>query len=363
MEEISLGDGNTLTPLEVIRIYNQTGNVIGASTTQEGDYNYGRQPITELKNGVVDGLDRLISTYNHYLNLLRDAIGIGAGADTSSPHPDTLVGVNEQSVLNSNTATRHILDSSLNISERLGEGLCLRLTDIFKYSDLKKVYINAIGTLNVDILKALNKFHLHDLGVNITLKPDGQDRQMLEANINQALARELITLDDAIDIRDISNTKLANQLIKIRRVKREEKIQENAMMMEKQKGEAAQAAAQAQAQAKQMELQAKANADMQLAEMKTKGEIDKIEAEKQAKLVLMQAEFDYNMTLKGVDYETSVHQEKNKQKNKMDLQDRASTQESKKIEQKANNLPAQSFESSEDNISGSVEMGEVSIDK
>ena len=225
------------------------------------------------------------------------------------------------------------------------------------------MYINAIGTLNVDILKALNKFHLHDLGVNITLKPDGQDRQMLEANINQALARELITLDDAIDIREIGNTKLANQLIKIRRVKREKKIQENQMMMEKQKGEAAAQASQAAAQAKQMELQAKAQADVQLAQMKTQGEIAKIEAEKVAKMELMAKEFDYNMTLKGVDYETSVHQEKNKQKNKMDLADRSNSQESKKIEQRANNLPAMSFESSEDNISGSVEMGEVSIDK
>ena len=363
LEEISLGDGNTLTPLEVIRIYNQTGNVIGASTTQEGDYNYGKEPIRELKNGVVDGLDRLINTYNHYLNLLRDAIGIAAGADTSSQHPDTLVGVNEQAVLNSNTATRHILDSSLNISERLGEGLVLRLKDIFKYSDLKSTYINAIGTLNVDVLKALNKFHLHDLGLNITLKPDGADRQMLEANINQALARELITLDDAIDIRQIGNTKLANQLIKVRRVKREKKLQENAMAMEKQKGEAASQASQAAMQAKQMELQIKSQADMQLASAKTQGEIAKIEAEKLAKLELMKAEFDFNSTLRGMDYEVSVQQDKNKQKDKRDLANLNSQNESRKIEQRSNNLPAINFESSEDQINGDIGMGEISIDK
>ena len=294
---------------------------------------------------------------------MRDAIGISAGADTSSQHPDTLVGVNEQAVLNSNTATRHILDSSLNISERLGEGLCLRLKDIFKYSDLKNTYINAIGTLNVDVLKALNRFHLHDLGLNITLKPDGADRQMLEANINQALSRELITLDDAIDIREISNTKLANQLIKVRRVKREKKLQENQMALEKQKGEAAAQASQAQAQTKMMEMQAKAKGDMELVQMKAKGDIDKIQAEKIAKLELMKAEFDFNSTLRGMDYEVSVQQDKSKQKDKMDLQDRASSNESKKIEQRSNNLPAMNFESSEDNISGDIEMGEVSIDK
>ena len=67
--------------------------------------------------------------------------------------------------------------------------------------------------------------------------------------------------------------------------------------------------------------------------------------------------------IKGVDYEVSVSQDKNKQKDKMDLANRNSSNESRKIEQRSNNLPAMSFESSEDQINGDIGMNEVSIDK
>jgi hypothetical protein len=359
LEEVSMGDGSFLSPLEVIKIYNQTGNVLGTSTTNEGDYNYGREPIKELKNGVVDGLDRLISTYNHYLNLLRDAIGIPQGADASMPHPDTLVGVQEQVVLNSNTATRHILDSSLNISERLGKGLSLRLKDIFKYSDLKKVYISAVGRLNVNVLESIKNYHLHDLGINIKLKPDGRDQQMLEANIAQALQQQLITLDDAIDIREISNIKLANELIKVRRIKREKEVQKQQEKMQQMQSQAQAQASQAAAQAKQMEIQAKAQADAMLVEVKSKAKQMEIEMEKNAKAELMEKEFNYNMTLKGIDVEKEMQRDVQKQKDKVALQDRGNSQDSKKIEQRSSNLPAMNFESSEDNIGGGIDLSDM----
>ena len=114
LSEIDMGDGSFLSPLEVIKIYDETGNVIGTSKDASGEYNYGKEPIRELKNGIVDGLDRLIMAYNHYLTLLRDAIGVPQGADASTPHPKMAVGVQQNLANSSNTATRHILDSVLN---------------------------------------------------------------------------------------------------------------------------------------------------------------------------------------------------------------------------------------------------------
>lgn len=369
LNEIDMGDGNFLTPLEAIKIYDETGNIIGTSQTAEGDYNYGREPIKELKNGVVDGLDRLINLYNHYLNLLRDAIGIPQGADASMPHPDTLVGVQQQVALNSNTATRHILDSSLNITKRLGNSLTLRLKDIFKYSDLKEVYINAIGKLNVDVLRALEKYHLHDLGILIELKPDAQEKQYLEQNIQQSLAQGLITFDDAVDIRAINNIKLANQLLKVRRVKREKEKREHEKDLIKTQSEGQIQSAQAASQARLQEIQMKAQAEAAIQQAKTQGKITEIQAEAEAKARLMEQEFNYNMTLKGIDTEIKINEAKYKEDRKDSRQDRQNTQSSKIAEQKANNLPAQNFEamspqnftfeSSEDNISGGVEMGEL----
>lgn len=359
LEEIPLGDGSFLSPLEVIKIYDETGNVLGTSRDAGGDYNYGREPIRELKNGIVDGLDRLIGAYNHYLDLLRDAIGIPQGADASAPHPKMAVGVQEQLAVNSNAATRHVLDSVLNITERLGKAMALRLKDIFLYSDLKEVYINAIGSINVEILKSIKDYHLHDIGINIELRPDAQEKQMLENNIQQALAQQAITVDDAQEIRQLNNSKLANQLLRVRRKTREEEKRQHELAVIEKNNEGQAMIAQQASQNKQTEIQLEAQGKIALENAKTQGKMAVIGAEEESKSRLMEKEFQYNMTLKGAEQEV-LNQAKQYDNDRKDARQReAATQTSKIAEQKQFNKPALTFESSEDNISGGVEMGEL----
>lgn len=359
LNEIDMGGGNFLTPLEAIKIYDETGNIIGSSLTTEGDFNYGREPIKELKNGIIDGLDRLIAAYNHYLNLVRDAIGIPQGADASAPHPDMAVGVQQQLAANSNTATRHILNGSLNMSMRLGKGLSLRLKDIFMYSDLKEVYINAIGRVNVTILEAIKKFHLHDLGINILLKPDNEERQQLEANITMALSKDLITLDDAIDIRNIGDTKLANELIKSRRIRREKVKAEEAKNLEAQRAEGQAMVAERASQARVQETQAKIQSDLALVQAKSQAKMQELEKEAEVKSLLMEKEFNFNMQLQGVKSQSEMGRIQFANKEAIKKQDRNNSQVSDIKQQQMFNLPAKSFESSEDNLSGSVELSEL----
>lgn len=361
LNEINMGEGNMLTPLEAIKIYDQTGNVLGSSLTHEGDYNYGREPIKELKNGVIDGLDRLIGAYNHYLNLLRDAIGIPQGADASTPHPDMAVGVQRQLAMNSNTATRHILDGTLNMSERLGKGLLLRIKDIFLYSNLKEAYINAIGKINVNVLEALKRYHLHDLGINITLKPDSEERQYLEQNIQIAIDRDLIKLDDAIDIRNIGNTKLANELIKTRRIRREKAKIENDKQMEQLRAEGQAMVAERASQAKSQEMQIKAQTDLQVVNAKSQAKQQELVTEAKLKSELMQQEFNYNMQLQGIKVQADTFKTKFLEDSKTKRQDRGKSQDSKLIQQRTFNEPSKNFESSEDNLSGSMEMAEMDV--
>lgn len=335
LSEIPLGDGSSLTPLEVIKIYDETGNVLGTNMNAEGSYNYGREPIRELKNGIVDGIDRLVNTYNFYLNQLRDAIGIPQGMDASMPHPDTLVGVQETVALNSNTATRHILDSILHITKRTAVGVNLRMKDIFKYSHLKDAYVNAIGKINVDILESLKNYHLHEFGIVISLKPDAEQKQNLERNIQIALEREQISLDDAIDIREVGNLKLANELLKIRRQRREKEKRESEENMVKLNAEENAKAAERASAAKQQEIQVETQSKAQLEQLKGSNALAKIEAEKQAKKELMELEFNYNMMLAGAQTE---------------LDDELDNRKTKRLK---------TFESSEDNISGNVEMAEL----
>lgn len=359
LNEISLGEGNVLTPLEALKIYDATGNILGASVNQEGDFNYGKEPIRELKNGIVDGLDRLINAYNHYLNLVRDAIGIPQGADASAPHPDMAVGVQQQLAASSNVATRHILEGCLNMTKRLGKGLALRLKDIFLYSDLKEVYINAVGKANVTTLEAIKRFHLHDLGIMIELKPDAEQKQYLEQNIQVALGKDLITLDDAIDIRNIGNTKLANELIKTRRVRREKVKQEDAKNMQQQQAEGQAMVAERASAARTQETQSKVQLELQIIQAKSQAKMQELQAEMQVKSKLMEQEFQYNLKLAGITSDTANQKMKYTEDRKDARQDRGNTQDSEKIQQKEFKTPAKNFESVNDSLSGSVELGEM----
>lgn len=355
LEEIDYGDGNFLTPLELQKIYDDTGNVYGSGSAAGGDYSMStRMPIQELENGVSAIVD-LIQAYNHLLNLVRDAIGIPQGQDASMPHPDTLVGVQQQVALSSNTATRHILDSALNITERACLNSIMLLKGVLKSPHLKKAYTNAIGKISTELLKPLNDYHLYDIGLHIELKPDAQERQKLEFNVNKAVDKGQITLDDAIDIGNISNIKLAKELLKIRRQKREREAREFELQKIKENGEVQVNSAKQASDMRIQEIEAEKAKELAIVKAEMEAARDKIEAEKVAKLELMEKEFNYNITLKTTTDASQLMRDKIKEKEKTKRQDRNNTQKSI---MNSSELP-QNFESSEDNISGEIETSEI----
>jgi hypothetical protein len=359
LDQISMGEGMDFTPLDALKLYNETGNIVGTSANYDGGYNNGRVPITELKNGIIDGLDRLVSSYNHYMNMIREAIGVPAGVDASTPHQDALVGIQQMLAVNSNTATRHILDALLHMSETLGEAISLRLKDIFKYENLREAYTQAIGAINMDILETLEDYHLHDLGIIIKLKPDAIEKAEMEESIRAALSNGAITVDDAHEIRTLDNTKLGMQLLRVRRARRDRERKEHEMAIVEKQSEGQQRAAEISAQSAMQKIQAEAQAKIAAIQAESQGKLAVIQAEKQAKSELMDQEFQYNMRLKGV--EASVIQAAKKYDNdrKDARQTMANSQDSKKIEQRQTKGRAINFESEHDNLSGSVEMGNI----
>ena len=354
IDEIDMGDGSFLSPMEIMKIYDETGNVIGTSKTAEGEYNYGKTPIVELKNGIIDGIDRLIGVYNHYLNMLREAIGIPVGVDASSPHPKMLVGVQQQMALSSNVATRHILESVLIMSEELGEGITMSLTDILEYPNLRKAYENAIGKINVEAVKLLKDYSLFDLGFIIELKPDAEEKQYLEQNIQASIDKGLITFDEAQVIRTVGNIKLSNQLLKITRQKREKEEQSRKRELIETQNKGNQEAAQMQTQGKQQEIQATSQGELQSISAKSQAKLMEIKAEEESKARLMEKEFSYNMQLKGIEVNASKEKDQGDRDSKQNLQDRNNSQKSAMDTEKGKEKGGKALNFESENIRGSI---------
>jgi hypothetical protein len=353
LNEIDLGTGNAYNPEDALRLYFQTGSVIGRSFTQDGDFNNARVPITQLtSNSGAAKTQMLITNMNHYIDMIRSVTGLNEARDGSMPDPNSLVGLQKLAALNSNTATRHILDASLYIYRSLSEALTYRVADILEYSDLKDEFANQIGKYNVSILNEIKDLYIYDFGIFIEVSPDEEQKAQLEANIQMALSKGDINLEDAIDIREIKNLKLANQLLKMKRVRLQEREEKMAMqkqaMVAQQQMQAQQLAAETAMQKMQMELQAK----MQLKQAEVAFDIEKAQNEAALKSQLMREEFEYNVQIRSMEIQDFIGRDKMKEDAKSQRISQQNTEQSKLINQRKNNLPPLSFESNEDSLDG-----------
>jgi len=362
LAEIDLGNGTNYNPQEALNMFFQTGSVIGRSFTQDGDMNPGKVPIQEITSGSGGNkIQALIGNYNYYMQMIRDVTGLNEARDGSMPDERALVGIQKIAAANSNTATRHILDSGLFLTAEVAEQLSLRISDIVEYSPTKEAFIQSIGVHNVATLEEMSSLHLYDFGIFIELMPDEEQKAMLENNIQMALQQQTIDLEDAIDVREINNVKLANEVLKIRRKR---KMEMDQAMKEQNMQAQAQANAQQQQVAAQMEVQkqqALTQSEAQIEQLKAQLEAQKLQYEMQAKQQLMALEFEFNMRLKNMDVQNTQQKEKEKEDRKDERTRIQASQQSQLIEQRKNDLPAKKFESSGNDILGGANVGDMSM--
>ena len=353
LAEIDLGNGTNYSPQEALNMFFQTGSVIGRSFTSDGDQNPGKVPIQEIQSGNGGAkMQSLIATYNYYLQMIRDTTGLNEARDGSMPDKNALVGVQKLAAANSNTATRHILQSGLFLTSEIAECLSLRISDIIEYSPTKDAFIQAIGVHNVATLEEMSDLHLYDFGIFIELQPDEEEKAMLENNIQMALQQGSIELEDAIDLREIKNIKLANQLLKIRRKQKQETDRAEQLQNIQAQSQANQQSAQAAAQVDLQKNQAMAQTEMQLEQMRSQLEAQKQAQEVEYKKELMALEFQYGMQLKNMETQNLSNREKQKEDRKDERTKIQASQQSEMIDQRNNQKPPKNFESAGNDILG-----------
>jgi len=353
LNEVDLGTGAAYNPEDALRLYFQTGSVIGRSYTQDGEFNNARVPIQQLtSNSGASKTQMLLTNYNHYMDMIRTVTGLNEARDGSTPDPNALVGVQKLAALNSNTATRHILDASLYIYRTLAEALSYRVADVLEYSDFKDEFINQIGKYNVSILGEISDLYIYDFGIFIDVSPDEEQKRMLEQNIQMALSKGDINLEDAIDIRGLRNIKMANQLLKLKRRRKAEEDQKKEAMKQAMQAKVNQQSQQMAAQMAMQKIQMESQAKLQYRQADVAFEIEKLKVEAELKSGLMDKEFEMNMQLKGVESEALGAREQERETAKAGRISQQNTQQSNLINQKKNNLPPQSFESNEDSLDG-----------
>ena len=354
LAEVDLGNGTNYNPAEALNMYFQTGSVIGRSLTQDGEINRGKIPVQELQSSSGGAkINSLIQTYNYYLQMIRDVTGLNEARDGSVPDKNSLVGIQKLAAANSNTATRHILQASLYLTLRTCENISLRVSDSLMFPLTRMSLINSISNFNANTLDELTSVNIHDFGIFIELEPDDEEKAKLEQNIQVALSTQSIDLEDAIDIRNVNNLKLANTLLKKRRQEKQAKDQELKLQQIQAQAQAQSETAEKTILAELQKQEALTNSKVQVEQAKSQFEIQRMQTEAEIKRGLMQQEFNYNIKLAREQSNVISQKEKEIEDRKDKRIKLQGTQQSEMITQrKQDGLPINFESKGNDNLGG-----------
>jgi len=353
LAEVDLGNGTNYNPAEALNMYFQTGSVVGRSLTQDGEMNRGKVPVQELASSAGQAkISALISTYNYYLQMIRDVTGLNEARDGSLPDRDTLVGLQKIAAQQSNIATKHINNASLYLSLRLCENISKKLADVLDNPLTRQSLMQSISVYNTATLDEMKNLSLHDFGIFLELEPDEEAKAQLEQNIQVALQAGGIELEDAIDLRQIKNLKLANQMLKQRRrlkQERDQKVQQaNIQAQAQANAQLAEKTAMAEVQKQQVLTEQKVNIE----QAKSQFEIQRMQTEAEIKRMLMAEEFNYNVELARANRQTEAGKEQEIEDRKDKRIKMEGSQQSTMIQQRQNDGPPVNFESSNDSLGG-----------
>jgi hypothetical protein len=282
LENVPLGKaGRALKPMEIIDLYNQTGNLVYRRLDDQGQAsNY--KPIEELNNGIGSEATEYFNIIKQNIDLLRDILGFNEVTDGSTPDARMLNGVAQYASESTNNSLDFIKRAERDLMERLCYDLTLRIQDSAA-SGLINGYVRALGSSTVQFFKIDPNVSAYECGLIIKELPSKFEQDKLSRRIEQAIGSNQITLADAMMVENLSNIKYSEVLLGYKIKKNQEEAQQRALEQQQMNGQiqtqSAQAAEQAkqqtmamEAQLKERYLQLEKNLESQMLAMKLQNE-------------------------------------------------------------------------------------------
>jgi hypothetical protein len=331
LENVQLGKGGELQPLDLHDIYEQTGVFYYRSKNPEGGFQ--NPPVREIGNSIRN-INELIGLYNHYLRMIRDTTGINEAVDASTPKSDALVGVQQQAIAASNNATYDITNASMVLFKAVCQDVVKCVQILPADSLIHKAYRNAIGEANMSVLQTFSDLPMYNFGVHVMRDMEDKDKAYLEQNIQMSLNQKEIDLEDAIAIRNLKDINQAERLLILRRRKRMDKVQQQQMQMQQMQAQQAQQAEQIKAQSKAQEIQLKAQTEAQLIQAKAMADVEIAKVKHQMEMELTQLKMQVHGQGTQMEFQNRKAIETQKDNRKDDRVKQQAVEQSKLISQR-----------------------------
>jgi len=304
--------------------------------------------VTVSPSGSGGHIAQLLNAWAFYYNLIRDITGVNPAADGSLP-ADALLGVNQMNQLAFNTATKHIVESAVELNRKICEVISTRIHAVFndpKAKHIKEIYTSVVGKHFIDALEVLKDRHLHEFGFTFEMLPTNQELQEFNETLNLAMQEGTINPEVVIEAKRIAkvNVKLAMEYLMYHRRKMIKQRQEEQMMLSKDKSQNDSMAAQAKVKAEVDGYAAKKQADLEYARGLAEIDIMKAKKLKEINAPFEDADFKKKAHLEEIKTNGKFALEDYKEGRKDDRQNLKDTNESKKIKQRQENGDPIDFE-------------------
>ena len=346
LAEIDLGEGGVMKTQDLLDMFFQTGSTLASAYNMAGDYNQANQPIKELvtgRGGLVK-LQALREERNSLIEMMREVIGLNKASDASTPDKDSLVGSQKLAALNSNTATRHILEASNDCTERMAEAIVYRTADMLKYSELRDDFARKIGSEAVIQLDLIKDLHNHDFAIFLELMPDDEERLKLEQDLSIEVQNQAITTEDKNRILRIANISHATDYLSVLRKKREKLLSQRKKEEFDYQSEANQRAGIAVEQEKQKTFSMEAQLKQAVQQMIDKGLLDREIARGEQDRMTIETEYNRKDNLQMIVNSGQVEKTKETEDRKDDRLREQATQNSEMIKQRETNGQPKDFQ-------------------
>lgn len=243
--------GDKMKPMDVVKIYEQTGNFVFSSMTEENDVINSRV-ITELRGGISEAFRGFIETWQFHKQQIFEVIGINPNVDPGSSPTDVGLGVQDNAIQATNDSLRPLYNSHLKLVGTLAKEVSLMIQDCIEYDN--DAFVNAIGAQSTKTLELGKKLAMVQMGIKVELLPDDKEKADIVQMLQLGIENQSLNASDAFRIKNEmkENPKLAAQLLVFLEAKNRKDAQDAAMQQQAQNGQvqvqSAQAATQSQAE-------------------------------------------------------------------------------------------------------------------
>lgn len=261
LHDLDLGNG-PLNPLELLKVYDQTGRAYydSTDTTGTGFGEPGRSPFKAIPNGGnAAQINQLIQLYNFWLLRLNDEWGVNQDSLGGAVPAKRGKGVNEQQVQMANTNTEYIYDFYIELMEQNATKIAYKLWDMIV---LEGQEYKEMAGITRDMMDAT-------FDVNINMVSKSADMEYLRTMIEASIQAKVLTPAQALKV-----YKLPYKSSVIYLEQMEKRAKKQNVILAKQ----------------QMEMNQKVQ--QMSTDMKTQGKVKEIAAQAQAKVLIEKAHGD-----------------------------------------------------------------------